>query len=92
MTNPSEIKDGDIGDLVSRAIEASLHDQKLRIVLWGGEVIEGDCTATSEDHSEAALPSATSQEEAELGPPKREITVGDRTIVVADIDVMEVVD
>jgi len=76
---------------VEIAIEASLKDRRLRAVLFDGETVEGFCTATDEDASTAALPDATPLEEATFGPPKREITIGGRTIRAADIASMDVV-
>lgn len=73
------------------AIEASLDNQRLRVVLFDGEIVEGFCTSTEEDASRAALPGATPQEEATFGPPKCEITVDGRAILAADIASMDVV-
>lgn len=77
--------------LVGEAIEASVQDRKLRVILFDGEMIEGYCTATDEDASKAALPNATPLEEATFGPPTREITIGDRTIPAADIASMDMI-
>jgi hypothetical protein len=62
----------------------------LRVTLFGGEVVQGLCTATSEDSSGAALPNATALEEAMFGPEKREITINDRTIAAGEIVSLEV--
>jgi hypothetical protein len=78
---------------VREAIEASVGGHGLRITLFGGEIVEGVCTATEEDATGAALPvgMATPQEEAMLGPTKRTITIGDRTITAAEVVSLEVV-
>lgn len=77
---------------VQEAIKASVGGHGLRITLFDGEVIEGVSIATEEDATEAALPvgMATPQEEAMLGPPKRTITIGDRTITAAEVVALEV--
>ncbi len=77
---------------VQEAIEASVGGHGLRITLFDGEVIEGVCVATEEDATGAALPvgMATPQEEAMLGPPKRIITVGDRTITAAEVVALKI--
>lgn len=76
---------------VEMAIEASLQEQRLRVILFDGEIVEGFCTATDEDASTAALPGATPLEEATFGPPNREITIDGRTIPAADIASMDMI-
>ena len=86
------VEDPRLTDLVHLAMKAMDNGQKMRVVLFDGTVVEGPCTATLEDAEGRALPDATPHEEAMLGPVRREITIGDQAINVADITSLDALD
>ncbi len=68
------------------ALSAAINDLTMRVVLKGGETLEGVPEEVSEDATNAALPGSTPEEEAHFGSIERVVTINGTSILAQEVE------
>jgi len=74
------------------ALDAAVHDRAMRVVLKGGETLEGVPEEVSDDATNAALPDATPEEQAMFGPVERVVTIAGTSVLAQEVESFEVIE